>query len=248
MAILKSETYEVGGGFFGDAWHLGRETDGGGWQRSLYRWLGSVEQSHCAVVNLLYTVPRTTIKNLGFFRSPLHVGLLSVNVELFSSDHQSLQFHHETDLERYTFDRQGYLHIPSLLAKQEASAMYEACLALERDALEIMDRSPRWKDITAGMGRARTWQSERWGYSPTAIRARASRSWWKTSGSSAAISHRYEPTMKFIRRVVQDNTTMQTIPSFDCAIQITTRAFTWASRRGTPRSTATQYRTARLTA
>jgi len=53
---FKSETYEVGGGFFGERLASRSRRTAGGWQRSLYRCRFG-EQSHCAVSTLLYTVP-----------------------------------------------------------------------------------------------------------------------------------------------------------------------------------------------
>ena len=106
------------------------------------------------------------------------------------------------EIERYQFDRCGYLHIPSLISPEEASALLDASQALEEDAFRIAGESERWKSIWG----PEYWRSAEWGYFAGGKRAEGATLmvedfWNYTTAFDFLIGH--PRTMEYIRRIIQ---------------------------------------------
>jgi hypothetical protein len=105
--------------------------------------------------------------------------------------------------ERYLFDLQGYLHIPSMLSADEAGRLLTACHELEKDALACRDRSSRWQTVFG----AEYWRSDEHGYFAYGEVAEGKTLlvedfWCYPDAFDLLVCH--ERTMDYIRRIVQD--------------------------------------------
>lgn len=65
-----------------------------------------------------------------------------------------------TEMQRYLFDLQGFLHVPGLLTGDETRRTLEATRELEAHALGCRERSPRWRSVWG----PEYWRNEPHGY------------------------------------------------------------------------------------
>lgn len=112
------------------------------------------------------------------------------------------------DVERYNFDRLGYLHVPGLLDAEQVSVLYAACKALEEDALGSKDISP--KHISARWG-MQYWRNQQYGYVAHGERADGKTLmvedfWLYSSAFDMLVGH--DRTMLYVRRCVQGDVTI----------------------------------------
>ena len=112
------------------------------------------------------------------------------------------------DIEKYEFDRQGYLVIPGLLTPKETKVLAEATDALEEHALAHVNEEPRkispWK-----MGEYH--RNEERGYHVTGRRDKGATLiiedfWNADSAFDLLVNH--EKTMEFIRDIIMEEPTI----------------------------------------
>jgi len=106
------------------------------------------------------------------------------------------------DVERYNFDRMGYLHIPALLTRDETRRLYDASIALEADALACRERSPKHMAMY-GMA---YWQNQKHGYYAHGNRADGQtlmvEDFWLYPGEfDFLVGH--ERTLAYVKRVLK---------------------------------------------
>jgi hypothetical protein len=117
------------------------------------------------------------------------------------------------DTERFLFDCQGFLHIPSFLPPAEVATLLRASQELERHALACEARSPRFRSIIG----FEYWKNEEFGYLSTYCGTQPAHRtlviddfWLFPDAFDMLVGH--EPTMRYVKRLINSTSYRYTGP------------------------------------